>query len=51
MNSSVDMSGLQICLFRNRGLPVLSREEETELALRYTQKGTSWQVNCSSRPI
>ncbi len=39
MNSSVDMSGLQIYLSEIEDYPVLSREEETELALRYTQKG------------
>ncbi|MEW6349389.1 MAG: RNA polymerase factor sigma-32 [Thermodesulfobacteriota bacterium] len=39
MNSSADMNGLQLYLSEIEDYPVLSREEETELALRYSEKG------------
>jgi RNA polymerase sigma-32 factor len=38
MNPPVDMNGLHLYLSEIEDYPVLSREEETELALRYSQK-------------
>ncbi len=38
MNSSADMNGLQLYLSEIEDYPVLSREEETELALLYCEK-------------